>query len=211
MPTIYPSLAIGAARRLEIFRKEAAQTNWVQPMTWRDVRFATLKSHTGFDSGSNDGSTVWYTHDESPLRRVKFADECVRISHTGWFTDTHQDGKARGIVASLPHGRFIAGYRWSDNGETVYFSEIFTDESDAARMADEHARVFAEQSMEDSERFDAAQNLEIDIEDAMQRLRECLVLRHTECMHYVRDEISELLETIRGNRELLRTEYANYI
>lgn len=150
MPTIYPPLTIGARARLAMFKREASQPNWARPMTWRDVRFAKLTSHTGLDQGfDGEGracTPVWYTHDGAEFRNERFCDEVegTRIGHRGWFTDDCEDETVRGIVASLPHGRFIAGYLLSMNDERVYFPEVHTDESDAARMADEHARVIAE-------------------------------------------------------------------
>lgn len=210
----------GTSARLAILRMIAADSannfnhaTRLQPGDWRGARRYTLKSYAGaYCSGIRQGSGQWYSHGGEQFRNERDAHDCEGgPDHTGWYTDVHQHETAIGIVASLTHGRFISGYRWTGNDERVYFPEVFTDESDAARMADGHARVFAESVKEDSERFDAAQKLEIDTEDAMQRLRECLVLRHTAGMPRVKDEISELLETIRCNRETLRTEYANYI
>ena len=213
----------GTPARMAILRMIAADSvnnhnhaTRLQPGDWRGARHYTLKSYeASYCSGINQGAGQWYSHGVEQFRNERDAgDVCATVrrnSGGGWYTDTYHDETARGIVASLSHNRFIAGYRWTSNDERVYFGEVFTDESDAARMADEHARVFAESAMEECEKYDAAQKLEIDTENAMQRLRECLVLRHAARMHYVRDEISELLETIRGNRELLRTEYANYI
>ena len=172
--------------------------------------------------GKNGGDPVFYYFDD--LLPYAWADDvCSGIRHTGWFTNadgetfTDGSGEARGIVAQLPpapgfpSGRFLAGYWAGDNGESVIWPELYKDENDAARMADEHARIFAESALENSEKYAAAQKLEIDTEDATQRLRECLVLRNVACMRYVRDEIAVLLETIRSNRDALRTEYANYI
>lgn len=219
----YQLRAGGTRARMAILRMIAAdsvnnrnESTRLQPGDWRGARHYTLKSYeAAYCSGINQGAGQWYSHGGEQLRNERDAgDVCATVrrnSGGGWYTDAYHDETARGIVASLSHGRFIAGYRWTSNDERVYFGEVFTDESDAARMADEHARVFAESAMEDSEKYDVAQKLEIDTEDAAQRLRECLVLRHTAGMRYVRDEISELLETIRGNRELLRTEYADYI
>ena len=69
-------------------------------------------------------------------------------------TDSEGYDKAIGIVASLTRGRYIAGYRWTSNDERVYFDGVFTDESEAARMADEHARVFADSAREDNARYE---------------------------------------------------------
>jgi hypothetical protein len=96
--------------------------------------------HQGF----NNQSPVWYSHQGEQFRNERDANDVLLLSHTGWFTDRYQDETAVGIIASLPHGRFIAGYRWSSNDERVYFGEIFIDETEAAQMADEHARIFAE-------------------------------------------------------------------
>lgn len=210
----------GTSARLAILRMMAADSannfnpaTRLQPGDWRGARRFTLKSYEGaYCSGIHQGSRQWYSHGGEQFRNERDAHDCEGgPDHAGWFCDAHQYETAIGIVASLSHGRFIAGYRWTSNGERVYFGEVFTDESDAARMADEHARVFAESAEEDSERYDAVQKLEIDTEDATQRLWDCLALCHTAGMHHVLDEISELLEIIRANRELLRTEYASYV
>jgi len=212
MPTIYPSLRIGAARRLEIFRKEASNGKWVRPMTWRDVRFAKLTSDSGLSQGLNSGTPIWYCHSGQQFGQEWDAHDVpdVRINHTGWFTDMDGYEKSVGIVARLPHGRFIVGYRWTSNDERVYFADIYTDKSDAAHAADSHAESFAESAREDDEMFQQARKLEEENEDALTRLRECLVLRHKNCMDYVRDEISELLETLRTNRARLATEFKDW-
>ncbi len=216
MPTVYPSLTIGAARRLALFRKEAETGKWSRPMTWRDMRFATLTSHSGLDQGSNGTGrarvAVWYSQDGKPqFRDERFCDHIARIEHTGWYADAHEYDTVRGIVARLPHGRCIVGYLMSSNDERVYFPQIFDDEREAAHMADEHARVVAESEREYSERQNAARDIEDATETALQRLRECIALRHRECMSYVRDEIAELIETIRGNRERLSSEFADVL
>ena len=205
-----------AKSRLTYLRNRAANTSG---HTWRDARAWNLKNwRTAYCAGLNqgfngaDGSKipVWYSHKGPNFRSEKFADEVSRIDHTGWFTNTDQSEKARGIVARLTHGRFIAGYHCDSNDERTYFPEIFDDEEDAARAADSHAESFAEMAREDSEKYDAARDLENTIDDSLQRLRECLVLRHRECMAYVRDEIAELIETIKDARHSLKTEYADY-
>ena len=97
------------------------------------------------------GIGQWYTHSGEQFRNERDACEVLRMRHTGWFTDNYQDDTAVGIVASLTHGRYIAGYRWTSNDERVYFDDVFTNEDDAARMADEHARVFAENCRDSEE------------------------------------------------------------
>lgn len=120
----YLNLKIGAKRRLEILRQSAKTGKWVQPMTWKNCRFGTFKNQHSLDWSGDS----WYTFEPGALSRQKYADEaCKQIDHGGWYTDSHYGGKARGIVVNLPHGRFIAGYEWSDNGEVVYYPEIFED------------------------------------------------------------------------------------
>lgn len=185
----------------------------LQPGDWRGARSWTLRSYAdaylhGLHAAA-DGT--WYTHGGAYFRNERDAGDVVRLNHSGYYTDVHQDELAIGIVASLPHGRFIAGYRWTDNDERVWYPTVFDDEEDAARMADEHARIFAEAQFEDSEKWETARELESETEDLLTRLRECLALRHRACMAYVRDEARELLEKIRDNRARLNGEFANYV
>ena len=197
-----------------MFKREALSPKWCKPRTWRNMRFATLKSSTGLDQGSNGDVPIWLTQDGEVLRRGQWCDEVegVRIDHTGWFTDgEYQCDKARGIVVNLPHGRWIAGYHTSENDERVYFPEIHESARDAAHMADEHARVIGEQESEHAQKYDEAQKLETDIADAFTRLRECVVLRHRPCMEYARDEISTLIQSIREMRDTLKTDYAGVL
>jgi len=212
MPTTYPSLSIGAKTRLAIFKREAAKPNWVRPMTWRDVRFANLRSPTGLDRGYNTrGSSrdaIWYTHDECamPGRRVRDCDDVMRASDrfysrdipSGWYTDMDSCETAFGIVIDLPHGKFLAGYRWDSNGEYVIYPCIYDDEIDAARAADGHAEQFAEISREDDERFRAmaeaeshAEGVESDVREAIAERNESRNSKH-DPREWLRDRIEEL-------------------
>jgi hypothetical protein len=176
---------------------------------WRDS-YGELSQ--GFNGEGYARREIWYCHTGEQFRNERDAHDIADspVDHTGWYADIHQDEKAIGIVGMLPHGRYIAGYRWTSNDERVYFNEVFDNEREAARAADAHAESFAEMACEDSEKWDAARKLENTIEDSLIRLRECLVLRHQQCMSYVRDEVRDLVETIRNARESLRTDYANY-
>lgn len=184
----------------------------------------TLKKHArkpaDLDEGFNYKTPVLYTfHDQFG---EQFAHEIVRMDHTGWFTNEHGEtyrdggGLARGIVASFdprpgfPNGWFIAGYHCGDNDERVWFLDVFDSAEDAARMADVHARVFAEAQREYNAKWNKAREIETDIELDKHRLIECIALRHKKCMGYVRDEITRLIESIREKRETLRVEYADY-
>lgn len=177
------------------------------PGDWRGARSTTLKGYEshyahrpsqGFNGTDRYRVPVWYSfHLSGYFRSLRDAQEISRTFHKGWTADVDGGSSIVGIVVSLSHGRFAAGYRWTENGEHVIFSQVFDDETEAAQMADEHARVYAETCMEDSEKYDAARKLEYDIEDNLHRLRECIALRHRQCMTYVREEAAELITKIR--------------
>lgn len=214
MPTVYPSLSIKAPQRLALFRAEAAKPpTWTHPMSWRNVRYATLKSHTGLDRGLNGGQPIWYTQEGPAFKREKFCDEVEysRIRHNGWFCDEDANETARGIIVRLPHGRFLAGYYLSENDERVYFPELLYRENVAAEVANEHARNIAQREVEYRQKDRDAQACSESIETSLKRLRECLALRHKACMWYVKGEISLLLNTIRTNRLRLNTEFKGYL
>lgn len=230
----YFDLRTPAPQRLAMLRADFANhaaryphcPEHAKPASWRDIRGTThkgVRAYTGgLDQGFNgEGAAavpVWYCHTGPQFRDERFAHDCEGgPSHTGWHTnsdgETFRDGTglARGIVGRLTHGRFIAGYWWGDNGERVYFPEVFASEEDAASMADEHARVFAEACRDDSARADEARELADATEDLLIRLRECLALRHRACMAYARHEARELVATIKANRDRLAGELADYV
>lgn len=189
-----------------------------KPKSWRDIRGTTHKSvaaycGAGLDQGFNEtgaGSVpVWYGHGGAQFRDERFTNDCEGgPDHKGWCTQADGTsfcdgtGLARGIVGRLPHGRFIAGYWWGDNGERVYFAEVFHDESEAARMADEHARVFAEYSREDNERFEAIRDAEEAEESARKAARLAVMARNVSPDH--RDIARQLLTELREARATLR-------
>ena len=197
-----------------------------QLASWREARAygfhnwagAYAAMSQGFN-GTNESNRVpaWVTHCGEYFRDERFSHEIVRSHPRGWYTNhdgtTYKDGSGlcTGIVARLPHGRFVAGYHWGDNGERVWFATIYSDEADAAHAANGHAESWAEIRRDDSENYENARKLEREIEDAFARLRECLALRHKACMAYVRDEAHQLCEKIRTARETLKTEYADYV
>lgn len=216
----YFNLSIPAPCRLAMMRADFAThakryphcPEHAKPRGWRAVRayglgtwaaaFATLSA------GRQDGAPVWYSHAGPEFRGERFADECEGgPKHKGWFTQadgtTCKDGSglARGIVARLPHGRFLAGYHWGDNEERVYFPEVHADECDAARAADAHAECFAESARDYSERFDAMQDAEIAADDAAQELSRAFALRHHPAGGM--DECREALQALRDAREAL--------
>src|SRR5574337_1552861 len=117
-----------------------------------------------------------------PVRHVRFCDEIksAKIRHTGWYVDDDQCmGTIRGVVAYLPHGKYLIGYYESDNGEYVIRTDaIINDESDAARWADGFAEGYAEECREHNARFRAmvdaeglTEEKEREISDAWQDYR----------------------------------------
>jgi hypothetical protein len=156
--------------RLQALRQKAMAQNG---KTWRDVRYYRLSEHVGMHGYAMDGKAYSYS-DKREFRNERFADEVVRLNHTGWFGDTeHGEKLHRGIVGSLPHGKFIAGYFQDDNEERIYIHETFDDESDAARMADEHARIAAEKEDEYSQKWHEAMRLDDLIEGKKADVLEC--------------------------------------
>ena len=208
----------GTYHRLFVLKQMAHRSG----KTWRECRQYGFNdwaaAHAHFSAGENNGERVWYTHTGEYFRDERFVNQCEGgPDHRGWYTrhdsETSKDGSglARGIVARLPHGRFIAGYWWGDNGERVWFNEVYTDESDAARSADSHAEEWAEICREDSEKWDAARECEEQRDEALERLRECIALRNKTGFSRVRAEIPGLIETIKTCRARLDDEFKNYI
>ena len=194
------------------------------PKTWREARkwgFGNWRSaysaglNPGFNGEGAGKTEIWTCPAGACFRGERFADECEEAPRSvrgnkGWYSDNDANETVRGIVSRLPHGRFITGYFWSSKGERVYFPTVYDDEREAATAADGHAERYAELCREDDAKFQEARNLEDTIEDSFTRLRECLALRHRECMSYVRDEARELIEKIREARESLKRDYAEY-
>ena len=187
-----------------------------KPKSWRDIRGTTHKGvnaycgalSQGFNGTGNYKTPIWYSHTGEQFRDERFCDDVARIEHTGWFTDTSQDEKARGVVGRLPHNRYIAGYHWSSNGERVYFPEVYKDETEAARAADSHAEAFAESAREDSERFDAMQDAERETEEKEREFRLAFMARHVSAEHA--ELAREALEELRSARDVLARATADY-
>lgn len=220
----YQLTPAGAPARLAMFRKMAAQSvhnanphTRLHPSDWKGARHYTLASYPhaycaglnpGFNGEGRARVAVWYSHTGPNFREESDAGDTIRRAtgyrardYCGYYTDSDRYDTAIGIVARLPHGRFIAGYRWTATDERVYFPEVFTDESDAARMADEHARCFAESAREVSERFNAMQDAEIAISDAEKTLLDVWALRRMGRRDS--DDVSEAIGALRNARETL--------
>lgn len=217
----YFNLSIPAPRRLAMMRADFAKhakkyphcPEHAKPAAWRDVRswglhnwqsaFATLSA------GSQDGSQVWYSHAGPEFRNEVDAYEVTDMRDHGYYTDTDCHDTAIGIVASLTHGRFIAGYRWTSNDERVYFPQIFDDRDAAARMADAHARRFAESARDDSERYEAMTLAELDVETQTEELQKAIALRHRAKFGGF-ERVRRYIEKLRAARETLADATLNY-
>ena len=94
--------------------------------------------------------TVFYLDDAGqPFTRWRWCDDIdSSIRHTGWWFDDECDEKIRGIVILLPHGRYMAGWSMGEHMASAIEPGIFDDIDEAARMADEHARVAADNECE---------------------------------------------------------------
>ena len=100
---------------------------------------------------ANNGRGFYLDDAGQPFTRWQWADdvEGAHISHSGWFTDDYGTGdKIRGIVILLPHGRYMAGWSMGKGMASTIEPGVFDDIDDAARMADEHARVAADNERE---------------------------------------------------------------
>ena len=221
----YLNISIGARRRLDYLREYAESLNArhnarkaagdMRPYTWRDVRYCGFHNARAYrcelSPGRQGDRPIWYAHTGPQFPREQYAHEIIDIRHTGWYTDIECRETARGIVVALPRGRFLAGYEWSENGERVYFADIYDSAEEAARAADSEAEYFAEEAREHDARFQEARLLEDEIDEKLSRLRECLALRNRPCFAHLREEARELMDKIRTARAILAEEYADYI
>lgn len=189
---VYLWLEVGAVTRLRQLRALAKST---MKKSWREARscgFDNAHQHFGALSASGDGN--WYTHNGEEFRNEQDAQNVVRLRHDGWYTDGECSESAVGIIARLPHGRFIAGYRYTMNGERFWFSDTYTDDEAAAHMADEHARIFAENCRDDDERFQAMTQAEGHEESVRYDVDMAFQARNVSTRHreHARERIQEL-------------------
>lgn len=97
-----------------------------------------------------------------PFRFVGFADEVVRLRHTGWYADEHGDNLIRGVVFQIParggNPQYLAGCEWGESSRKGFDSgggwieigrgDIYESKEDAARAADSIAERAAEAERE---------------------------------------------------------------
>jgi hypothetical protein len=210
-------LQAGSPHRLQIFRAEAAKLGNMShrrllPTTWRTARYSKLSGdHGAACMGRNDNRPVITAFSESalPMRWVKNADDMIHLKHRGWFTDIEGLESTRGIVAALPHGKFLAGYVWKVNDEHVLFLDIHDTPEDAAHAANRHAKRFAEYTREDAERFEAMILAEFDVEEKTPALQRALLLRKHSHLGG-RDRARDAVDALRKARETLTAATTDY-
>lgn len=223
----YFDLNVPAPKRLDKMRHDVLEhakrypncPQYLVPMSWRDIRGTTHDAWEGYVGnlcqGRNGDKSIWYTTSGPFFDRECFVDELrnecgyVSIDHQGWFADEGCSRTIRGLIVRLSHGRYMAGTYSNDNDERVYYPQVFDCEQAAACAADEYARVAATEEREwDAHQIEALA-CQDEHEQTLARLRECLALRNNPCFTHLRDEVQDLVETLRDTREKLKTEYAD--
>lgn len=144
-------------------------------------------------AGPLDGG-FWWSEERNAPGRVSFADTVVSLHHTGWFLDSNQDGKARGVVVRLPRGQFLAGFE-DGRGNWECTGQLFDSAEDAAHDADEQARIYAEKEFEYSEVWQEGAILRDVIEEKKNDVFGLLSARHNK---RVRSVIRETIANIRA-------------
>lgn len=97
---------------------------------------------------AHPGGSFYLGSDFEPGRYIRRADEIIRLGHTGWYCDEFQEQTIFGIVIYLPHGKFLAGWSMGEGMASAYEGEIYDDETEAARAADQLAKATAEEELE---------------------------------------------------------------
>lgn len=125
---------------------------------WQGRRMCSEYYHAPRPESAGIGRGFYLESDGQPFTRWQWADDAyASIGHRGWFTDDYCEDKIRGIVISLPHGRFIAGWSMGEGmASSVDCSPVFGSAIDAAIYADRLAESAAEserehQAMQDAE------------------------------------------------------------
>ncbi|MCW9035392.1 MAG: hypothetical protein OQJ97_14310 [Rhodospirillales bacterium] len=111
--------------------------------------------------------------EQAGLRFVGWADESLRLRHTGWYSDNYAEETFRGAIFRLPskrgQERFVAGYGESmSDGFVLDLSEVWNDDQfGVAREADR----LAERAGEDAREYEAKESASIRIEDIADELK----------------------------------------
>jgi len=120
------------------------------------------KGFTGYLS--SDGSEV---NEGTMVRlRVEKASDIISLRHSGWYCDEECHGIMYGVVAILPRSRgFLAGWSLGEGMATSFDGFVWDTIEDAARAADEEARVAADRERE----FQVEENRRLDAEELYER------------------------------------------
>jgi hypothetical protein len=222
----YLNLKAGAPARLCILKNRAAYTNAPDVNLPPSRRFADWRAarEFGFNTRTLDlcagynvenagtpyekRSPVWSTFAGPRFRAEAKIHEMpdTNMRHSGWYADADCSATICGIVARLPHDRWMAGYYSSENGERVYLPRIFDELQDAASYADDEARRQAEGEKEYSERYQAAHALDDEIEKLESDVRELFPMRHHA---RARREMKEVIPQLRTARARRADEYSD--
>ena len=84
-----------------------------------------------------------------PFTRWVWCDDVpnVSIDHTGWWCSSDCDDKIRGLVASLPHGRFMAGWSLGLKMASEVSTAMYDTAQEAAYAADAAAKYVADSEL----------------------------------------------------------------
>lgn len=132
-------------------------------------------------NSTSDGNVRWVENAADGLRFVGFADEILpRMRHKGWFTRSVDPNETyRGVVYSLPHGRYVAGYADPNNegAALLCFDMGIDDKEQAAREADHFAERHADKEREYNDAWDAGADYRRHLDDARDLRRQFLAIR----------------------------------
>ena len=115
---------------------------------WAGRKFVGEYSHAPTPNGIR-GRGFYLDNAGQPFTRWKWADDVINLRHiTGYFCDLHADQTIRGIVAILPHNRFLAGWSMGEGMASEVDGSIYDTPEDAAYAADSMAEYVAERERE---------------------------------------------------------------
>ncbi len=116
--------------------------------------------------------------EQAGLRFVGWADQSLRLGHTGWYADNYNEETFRGAIFRLPaerrakgggQERFVAGYGESMNGGFVL--DLYTVWSGELTGAAREADRLAERAAEDAREYEAKEEAERRIDEIADELK----------------------------------------
>lgn len=117
---------------------------------WAGRKFCSEYSHAPRPQHAGKARGFYLASDGQPFTRWQWCDEVdgVHIRHTGWYCDDDQCDTIRGIVAALPHGRFLAGWSMGEGMASTIDANVYDTAEEAAYSADSMAERAAESERE---------------------------------------------------------------